>query len=248
MQVKKYEHISAGDGSCDFDLVTGPYGVSDGALSASSYHFHCPIQDLRINSSNSWCPSTSGDGHYVQVEFQTVSTLKAIQTRGRHYNEWVASYSVNISMDGLTWSYILNSAGDVKVFPGNVDDVSIVTNNLEGNIVAKYIRVISVSGNGAYHRSMSLEVQGCPVVSPLTCSCTGNTWKATLGSTGDVFPVLVDTDASNQGFCGLKCSRQPDCDSFLFDTGPDRCRLLNSTSGVSNQTMNLDGVWYFVRP
>ncbi|XP_033727501.1 inactive carboxypeptidase-like protein X2 [Pecten maximus] len=199
----------------------------------------------RFSSSRAWCPLHGGDGHYLQVELRNVSSLQAIQTRGRgDYPQWVSLYTVNISMDGLTWNSILTSTGDVKVFPGNVDKNTIVTNKLAGNVVAKYIRVISVPDSENRHRSMRLEVEGCPL-SLLSNTC--HKWEAKLGSTGDVFPVIVDTQASNQGLCGLKCSRQTDCHSFLFDVGSTRCRLLNVSSNSSNVTVNLDGVWYFVK-
>ncbi|XP_069106945.1 lactadherin-like [Argopecten irradians] len=148
-------------GCCAYDLVSGPYGVSNDALSASSTHSTCLLQEVRFNSSRGWCPADTGDGHYIQVEFQTTSNLKAIQTLGRgNNNQWVSLYSVNISMDGINWNSILTN-GDIKVFPANSDRHTLVTNKLAGNVVAKYIRVISVSGE--WYRSMRLEVKGCPV-------------------------------------------------------------------------------------
>ncbi|XP_033727733.1 inactive carboxypeptidase-like protein X2 [Pecten maximus] len=168
-----------GCGPCDFSLVTGPYGVSDNAITASSTHPDCPLQFARFSSSRAWCPSHRGDGHYLQVEFRNVSSLQAIQTRGREdHPQWVSLYTVNISMDGLTWNSILTSTGDVKVFHGNSDSDTIVSNELKGNVVAKYIRVISVSGNT--YRSMRLEVQGCPF---REISNTCHRWEARLGST-----------------------------------------------------------------
>ncbi|XP_069106351.1 discoidin-2-like [Argopecten irradians] len=231
-----------GCGPCDYDLVTGPNGVPDTALSASSTHHSCPIEKVRISSSQGWCPAQTGDGHYIQVEFQTTSNLKAIQTLGRgDYNQWVSSYGVNISMDGITWSSILSN-GSVKVFPANNDRHTIVTNTLAGNVVAKFIRIISITGNS--YRSMRLEVQGCQVTN---ISNTCNKWKATRGSTGDFFPIVEETNAANHGLCGLMCYRQPDCDSFVFDVSSNHCRLLKSTPDTSYATVDLENVWYFMK-
>ncbi|XP_021367726.1 inactive carboxypeptidase-like protein X2 [Mizuhopecten yessoensis] len=203
----------AGCGPCQYDLVTGPYGVADDAFSASSTHGSCSLVRVRFSNSKGWCPAHTGDGHFLQVEFRSVSLLKAIQTKGRgDYSQWVSLYSVNISMDGITWTSLSNSTGDVQIFSGNSDRDTVVTNVLEGTVIAKYIRIISVYGNS--YRSMRLEVQGCPY---LEISSTCHRWEATLGSTGDVRPVLVDTFASSQGLCGLKCYRHSDCESFLFD-------------------------------
>ncbi|XP_069106914.1 uncharacterized protein [Argopecten irradians] len=137
--------------------------------------------------------------------------------------------------------------GEVQVFPGNFDHSTIVSNDLEENVEAKYIRVIGVSGNEDKKRSMRLEVQGCPVSSlPSSCqSC--KSWKVIQGSIGDVLKVLEDTVASNQGICGLKCVRQSECDSFFFDVGLSHCRLLNSIPDVSSPSVNLDGIWYFIK-
>ncbi|XP_021367744.1 contactin-associated protein-like 2 isoform X1 [Mizuhopecten yessoensis] len=233
----------AGCGPCQYDLVTGPYGVSDDAITASTTHRDCPIVKARFSSSRSWCPLYSGVGHFLQVEFRSVSMLKAIQTKGREdYSQWVSLYSVNISMDGITWTSLSNSTGDVQVFPGNSDRNTVVTNELEGTVIAKYIRVISVSMHS--HGSMRLEVQGCPY-SEISSTC--HRWGAKLGSTGDVLSILLDTDASNQGLCGLKCYRQPECDSFLLDVKSDQCRLLKGSVNGSQITVDLDGVWYFVK-
>ncbi|XP_021367762.1 retinoschisin-like [Mizuhopecten yessoensis] len=227
--------------TCNNNLVTGPDGVSDAAITASSTYRTCPVHMARINSDSAWCPNSRGDDHYLQVEFQYVTILKAILTRGRKIaDQWVSSYKVSISLDGLIWRYLLNSTGGVQVFPGNVDRNTVVTNELKGTVVAKFIRVISVTGNG--YRSMRLEVRGCPIA----CSRCHH-WEARLGSTGDVLPVLVDIDASNQGMCGLKCFRQPECDSFLFDVTSARCMLFKGTVDGSHVTVNLDGVWYFLK-
>ncbi|XP_069106484.1 contactin-associated protein-like 2 [Argopecten irradians] len=234
---------------CNFNLVTGPHGVSDDALSASSTYKSCYLEDGRINSSDGWCPNNTDNGNYFQVEFKEISSLRAIQTRGRQiFTQWVTMYSVNTSLDGLTWTAILNSTtGDVKSFPGNFDGDTIVTNNLEGNVMAKYIRVISISGYASTRRSMRLEVLGCPIsfLSDTCQTCKG--WKARLGSTGDVLKVLEEMVASNHGMCGLRCFRQPDCDSFFFDVGNNHCRLLNSTLDGSSPSVHLDGVWYFIK-
>ncbi|XP_069106841.1 neuropilin-2-like [Argopecten irradians] len=229
----------AGSCFCDYNLVTGPYGVSDEAFSASSTHHDCPVENVRIDSNTGWCPATQGDGNYIQVEFQTISVLTAIQTRGRaNRDQWVASYSVNVSTNGLTWTSILSN-NTVQVFLANNDSNTLATNTLTRIVVAKYIRIISVSGNS--FRSMRLEVKGCPVAS--MCS----KWTATLGSSGDVFPVLVHTNAANQGSCGLMCYEQPDCDSFVFNIGSNHCRLLKSTPDVLYTTVDVERVWYFVK-
>ncbi|XP_060081878.1 contactin-associated protein-like 2 [Ylistrum balloti] len=239
-----FSSFSIGCDFCDFDLVTGPYGVTDDALMASSAHIDCPLLNVRFSSARGWCPEHFGNGHYVQVHFKTLSAVKAIQTLGHgEYSQWVTSYKVNISLDGITWDSILNSTtGQVKVFPANFDNDTVVTNTLETNVVANYIRVISLSQRK--HTSMRLEAKGCPV-SILRQIDTCRRWEKKLGSSGDIFPVLLDTDATNHVDCGLKCFGQMDCDSFLFDASSTRCRLLKVTTEYSNTSVDLDGVWYF---
>ncbi|XP_060081885.1 lactadherin-like [Ylistrum balloti] len=155
------QHVICDEGI--LDLVTGENGISDNALTASSYLQCCPAQMARFNSSRAWCAGNVHiGGEYIQVEFKTVSTLKAIETLGRaDSNQWVSSYNVNISLDGITWNYIMNSTtGEVKRFPGNFDRLTIVTNELDGNVISKYIRIIPITFQG--YLSMRLEVQGCP--------------------------------------------------------------------------------------
>lgn len=52
----------------------------------------------------------------LQFNFEGKRTITGIYTQGRrHAAQWVTSYTVAYSNDGLTWTHILNNDGTPKV-------------------------------------------------------------------------------------------------------------------------------------
>ncbi|KAI8510687.1 hypothetical protein Bbelb_116030 [Branchiostoma belcheri] len=93
-------------------------------------------------------------------EMKTV-TGTIIQGRYHHTNQWVTSYKLQYSVDGLSWITYASSDGSEEVFPGNTNRYTPVTNLLNSPTGARYVRFLPQSWYG--HMSMRVEVLGCSV-------------------------------------------------------------------------------------
>ena len=62
----------------------------------------------RINGNRglkAWCPKTTSDGTYLQVDMGAVRSVCAVATQGHgKYPFWATSYKVHLSTDGVIWN------------------------------------------------------------------------------------------------------------------------------------------------
>ncbi|KAK3736747.1 hypothetical protein QZH41_006495 [Actinostola sp. cb2023] len=144
--------------------------IKDSQISASSYvhssknTLHAP-KNGRLNKKNDakaiggWAAGKPMIGEHIQVDLGSVKVIAKVTTQGRYdcCVQYVTKYSLSYSNDGDNWS---DYEGDcVKVFPGNADQQSIVTNKLEVPIKARYIRLI-VKGYSGW-ATIRMELYGC---------------------------------------------------------------------------------------
>ncbi|KXJ24097.1 Lactadherin [Exaiptasia diaphana] len=112
-----------------------------------------------------WAAGRKTDGEYIQVDLGVTNVITMVSTQGRSSCscfQWVTSYSLAYSDDGTSWKPY---EGDcTKIFPGNTDKNTVVTNKLEIPIKARYIRLIVKGFNG--HPTMRMELYGCMELSP----------------------------------------------------------------------------------
>ncbi|ELU07787.1 hypothetical protein CAPTEDRAFT_193157 [Capitella teleta] len=98
-----YLRNAAFTSGCDVlsPLITGPDGVQDDQLSASSDSDKDFLpQDSRFRSENEWLQVTFGESH----------TIVAIETMGHgSYDEYVKSYNISYSPDGSAWNWVTSN-------------------------------------------------------------------------------------------------------------------------------------------
>ncbi|KAK3723796.1 hypothetical protein QZH41_019473, partial [Actinostola sp. cb2023] len=155
-------------GCCEHPLGMEDGTIKDSVISASSYASNNPVhkpENGRLNKKKDakgiggWAAGSKGKGEHIQIDLGSVKVVTKVATQGRqdHFEQYVTKYSLSYSNDGENWS---DYEGDcVKVFPGNADQQSIVTNKLEVPIKARYIRLI-VKGY-VNHATMRMELYGC---------------------------------------------------------------------------------------
>ncbi|XP_031562261.1 lactadherin-like [Actinia tenebrosa] len=122
--------------------------IPDSALSASSSYGHQSnpsfwAKDGRLNIISSWAPSSLSVGQYLQVDLGQVKIVTKIATQGRPGDQvkYVTKYKIKWSIDGQTWED--HKENDVvKVFNGNFDQNSVVTNSFQPKIMSRYIRLV----------------------------------------------------------------------------------------------------------
>ncbi|XP_021353553.1 EGF-like repeat and discoidin I-like domain-containing protein 3 [Mizuhopecten yessoensis] len=177
--------------SCSSDsLVNGPNGVDNSSMT-SSRDWSLPGTSIclahlgRLNMQpyfvddgteySAWCAPTNTQTDYLQVEFASLKTVSAISTQGRvqspsgpTFSFYTKSYLVRYSNDGITWTDVMEN-NSPKVFPGNTDRETVVTNNLPAPVATKYIRVVPQSWSVSV--CLRIDILGCDATVP---SCATN--------------------------------------------------------------------------
>ncbi|XP_066271773.1 uncharacterized protein [Branchiostoma lanceolatum] len=115
---------------------------------SSNCHNHGNLQTTG-NINGYWRPYYIDTNQYLQVNFDDPRYIYGLETRGRPSSTWyVQTYELQYTEDGSNWQYFKDpNTGSNKVFTGNNDGNTIVSNNLDYSILAKQIRVRPKSWN-----------------------------------------------------------------------------------------------------
>lgn len=183
--------------TCHEYLISGPHGVPDAQLSASSAltfsnNAHRARLYLEIKKypngfmlEGAWTANTSDKQPYIEVKLNWLAIIQGVVTQGRHINpdtgcckEWVTKYVVHYSIDGQTWKTVQENNVD-KVFIGNTDGDTIVTHMFDCPITARFVR-IEVK-DYVSRPSLRFELIGCPTNTDDLGNCPKG-WKERPGS------------------------------------------------------------------
>lgn len=156
------------DCSCFLPLGMESGYLPDSALSAStSYSANHISKFSRLNKipakgkAGAWCAASNNHNQWLQVFFGRETTVTKVAIQGRYdcCSQWVASFKLSYSSDGIHWAWYRLSDGQTKIFGGNVDENTPVYNFLHPHIEATYIRFHPWTWHN--HISMRAEVYGC---------------------------------------------------------------------------------------
>ncbi|KAK3611483.1 hypothetical protein CHS0354_039095 [Potamilus streckersoni] len=118
-------------------------------------------------SYSGWIASSKDTRPWIQVDFLEVKTVSGIKTKGSQERpDWVKEYTVYTSINGIDFTPYSDKPGDdkPKVFTGNNDQTTVVSNSFNRNTFARYVRIYPTSIHGAV--AMSFEVMGCNPSAP----------------------------------------------------------------------------------
>lgn len=126
---------------------------------SSEYDSNHTVANCLINSeksrvyAHSWCASENDDSQWIQVCLGSVKRVVRIATKGRYDNpQWVTQYKVHYSCNGIDWSV----ADSDRVFHGNQDVSSVVSNEIMEPFFARTVRLVPIAWHN--HISMKFEV------------------------------------------------------------------------------------------
>ena len=95
-----------------FGMETGKIKDSQIAVS-TSWSVQYGANKTRLNGLTSWISKSSDLNQWLQVDFNYIATVTDIQTQGRgRYGQWVKSYTVSYSDDGLRFKTYQKSGKD----------------------------------------------------------------------------------------------------------------------------------------
>ena len=104
-------------------------------------------------NSQSWCAAKNNGAQWVGVDIINPKLITAVETQGRgDSNQWVKSYKVKYSNDGITWT----EADNGRVFDGNSDRNTKVLQTFNTPFTARAVRINPVAWQS--HISMRFEV------------------------------------------------------------------------------------------
>ena len=114
----------------------------------------------RLHGNKCWIAQHSNTNQWLQIDFKYKATVTEILTQGRREkNQWVKSYTVAYSDDGINFKTFKGDRGQDKIFSGNADRSSVERQEVKPVIVARFIRIQPRTWHG--HISMRVEVHGC---------------------------------------------------------------------------------------
>ncbi|KAI8515780.1 hypothetical protein Bbelb_065930 [Branchiostoma belcheri] len=155
---------------CKYPLGMESGAIPDDSITASSTWGvnHEPYRGRlnKVTGAGAWAVRTNTIGEWLQVDLGEMKTVTGTIIQGRSWNadQWVTSYKLQCSVDGLSWITYASSDGSEEVLLGNTDSNTPVTNLLDSPTDARYVRFLPQSWHG--HMSMRVEVLGCSVNDP----------------------------------------------------------------------------------
>ena len=119
------------------------------ALTGSSHwNIHHSYGRSRLNTiaeygkTGAWSAQQNVINQYIQADLGSSKELLKVATQGRQdADQWVTSYQLAYSEDAHNYKYILNDAGNEKLFYANDDRNAIVEHVFDEPIRARYVRL-----------------------------------------------------------------------------------------------------------
>ncbi|XP_068718037.1 uncharacterized protein [Montipora capricornis] len=86
-----------------------------------------------------WVAASADNTQWIQIDFGALVMARGLVTQGRHeHAEWVSSFALSYSPVGTNFKfYEVNS--EVKIFPGNKDQHTVVENKIDPHILCRYL-------------------------------------------------------------------------------------------------------------
>ena len=116
----------------------------------------------KLHTTGAWESASLSVGQFIQADLGTVRGVEKVATQGQSdSDQWVTSYKFAYSGNGITYSFILNPDGSDRVFTGNSDRNTVIEQELETAVAARYVRVYPQTWHE--HMAMRWEVYGCDI-------------------------------------------------------------------------------------
>ncbi|XP_078665817.1 EGF-like repeat and discoidin I-like domain-containing protein 3 [Branchiostoma floridae x Branchiostoma belcheri] len=139
--------------------------IHDDDITASSIYasnYCVQPQCARLNKNNNWAARNNEIGEWLQVDLRNVKRVTGTMIQGAGYDgddEWVKSFKLQYGVDENSLVTYRHNGGIDKVFRGNTNRNTPVTNLLDHPVDARYVRFYPQAWN--VHISMRVEILGC---------------------------------------------------------------------------------------
>ncbi|KAG8186759.1 hypothetical protein JTE90_010656 [Oedothorax gibbosus] len=148
-------------------LIDGPDRLPDANIKASSSASSFSGPDgARFKTlgpkgaKKTWTAGQSNDQQFIEVDVGEVRGIYGIITKGKELSsEWVTSYQILYSKDGVSYAYYQDDNDNNMVFSGNFDDTHEVKHFFKRPFEARFIRIEPLTWERKI--SLKLELLGC---------------------------------------------------------------------------------------
>ncbi|XP_038060806.1 lactadherin-like [Patiria miniata] len=159
-------HTTMGQESTPADCSSPqPLGMEDGTiqderLTASSTLNCCPASDARLNTDNKWIPSRKDANPWIEMDLVESTVVSGVITQGSGGAYYVAQYKVSYQKQPSSdYEHLTDGNDNMKIFIGNTDASTPVTNLFDESVVATVVRIEPTGWNG--DAALRLELLGC---------------------------------------------------------------------------------------
>ncbi|XP_022083845.1 uncharacterized protein LOC110975570 [Acanthaster planci] len=136
--------------------------ISDHQISASSSHSSgcCSAWVARLNGESRWKPDSGDDNPWIEVDLRKSTVISGLITQGGAGGGHVTKYKVAYQSEHSSARvYVTNGDGTIKVFYGNTDGNTLVTNQFDESVVATTVRIEPTAWSGGLR--LRVELLGC---------------------------------------------------------------------------------------
>jgi len=171
-------------------ICKSPMGMESGEIHASMISTSTSRDEnhsgthARLNHLTSWMPSVSDKQQFIQVKFNGERKITGLVTQGQETGDiFVKSYKLKHSQDGNHWVTYQEVPNQDKIFAGNSDSKTPVTQIFKSPIRTRYIRINPQAWNSLI--ALRFEILGCPEDKTTTVTTSPQpTTSVSTGSTG----------------------------------------------------------------
>ncbi|XP_039215010.1 lactadherin isoform X2 [Crotalus tigris] len=157
---------------CKDELGMQTRAIADAQLTASSIYYglmgmqRWAPELARLHNSgfvNAWRASNEDKKPWIQINLLKKMFLSGVVTQGAGRlgaSEFVRTYKVSYSLDGRVFEFYKDeNENHEKIFSGNTDKYTAVTNMFNSPVIAQYFRIHPVTYEGGY--TLRFELIGC---------------------------------------------------------------------------------------
>ncbi|XP_038060588.1 EGF-like repeat and discoidin I-like domain-containing protein 3 [Patiria miniata] len=143
-----------------------PLGMEDGTIqddriTASSSNNGYPATDGRLNNHNRWLTGRADGNPWIEVDLVRSTVVTGVTTQGSPGGSWyVMRYKVAYQQQPSSQrKHVTDGNRDIKVFIGNTDSDTPVTNLFDESVEATVVRIEPTEWNKGV--ALRLELLGC---------------------------------------------------------------------------------------
>uniref|UniRef100_A0A8D8ZF36 Hemocytin n=1 Tax=Cacopsylla melanoneura TaxID=428564 RepID=A0A8D8ZF36_9HEMI len=220
--------------SCALNITSLLDGLPSSAFTASSFidgvSSLAKPENGRLSSTSSgtWKASTLDQHQYLDINLGQLEPVYGVRTRGSpEAYEFVTSFKVMFSSDGVSYSYVMDEEGETKIFRGPINNHDTVTSLFPQPIEAWHVRMNPLTWTNEI--ALNVDILGCKATpSPISTEETTRKPPTTIPTVGTTRGPVCKDEMGLQA--GLMAAQQISTSSSQVGFKPQDLALTSSSA------------------